>query len=192
MEYKTLVLNPNFTPISMFPFPNGDVVIPAEDAVTRVINGTCNVVEEYDHVIKTQNPNFVMKWPSVIVRVTKEIVNNNVSLNDEFIYYRDHGICMYCETSIPLRSMTRDHVIPKSKGGSNGWDNIVSACGRCNSAKANHMPVGQWRPLYKPFLPTYWQVLKNRRKFPIIMKDASWVPFFPTWEGEVIVKGQVA
>jgi hypothetical protein len=58
----TLVLNADMEPISLLPIEH----IPVEDAVTRVLNGTCVVVDEYDRAIKT--PALRMNWPSVIMR----------------------------------------------------------------------------------------------------------------------------
>lgn len=45
--------------------------------------------------------------------------------------------CHYCRDELKLRSRTLDHVVPKSKGGSSGPDNLVSCCQRCNKAKGN-------------------------------------------------------
>lgn len=49
-------------------------------------------------------------------------------------------VCAYCGTE---RELTKDHVIPRSRGGSNEPDNIVWACRNCNSAKGNRTP-GEW------------------------------------------------
>ena len=59
---RTLVLNATYLPINYIPVHS----IPVEDAITRVFNGTCHVVEEYDRKIKT--PSLDMNWPSVIAR----------------------------------------------------------------------------------------------------------------------------
>ena len=72
-------------------------------------------------------------------------------------------------------------MIPKSLGGSNTWDNVVASCGRCNLAKGNAEPKGIWQPQYKPYHPTYWQVLANRKKFSIELDHESWADFFQDW-----------
>ena len=62
----------------------------------------------------------------------------NVSLRSIFNAYK--GICQYCYTKVSMSNATKDHVFPKSKGGTNHDFNIVLACRDCNSAKDNHYP----------------------------------------------------
>lgn len=62
----------------------------------------------------------------------------NVSLRS--IYYAYKGVCQYCYTKVSMSNATKDHVFPKSKGGTNHDFNIVLACRDCNSAKDNHYP----------------------------------------------------
>ena len=50
------------------------------------------------------------------------------------IYIRDNHKCQYCGST---RKLTIDHVIPKSKGGSDDWENLVVACSSCNIKKSD-------------------------------------------------------
>jgi len=50
------------------------------------------------------------------------------------IYIRDNHKCQYCGST---RKLTIDHVIPKSRGGDDSWENLVVACSRCNTLKGN-------------------------------------------------------
>jgi hypothetical protein len=50
------------------------------------------------------------------------------------IFKRDGYKCQYCGHT---RSLTLDHVVPKSKGGGDSWDNLVACCCACNVKKAN-------------------------------------------------------
>lgn len=52
------------------------------------------------------------------------------------IYIRDNHKCQYCGST---RKLTIDHVIPKSKGGSDDWENLVVACSSCNIKKSNKL-----------------------------------------------------
>jgi 5-methylcytosine-specific restriction endonuclease McrA len=52
------------------------------------------------------------------------------------IYKRDDNKCQYCGST---RSLTIDHVIPKSKGGGDTWDNLVVACCSCNAKKGDKL-----------------------------------------------------
>lgn len=183
---RTLVLQKNYMPVSLFPLHT----IPAEDAITRCVNETCHVVMEYDREIKTKNPDFHMKWPSVIARNTGSIISSKVKLTKEFLYYRDHGKCAYCAGAVSMRYMTIDHVVPKHHGGEHNWNNIVTSCDVCNFKKGHLMPVGEWKPRIAPYEPTYWQILKQRKKFPIRLFDKKWEDFLGGWDAEVSVYGE--
>ncbi|KAM3112926.1 HNH endonuclease [Phormidesmis sp. 146-33] len=52
------------------------------------------------------------------------------------LFRRDNHTCQYCGTT---KHLTIDHVIPRSKGGTHTWDNVVAACERCNSAKGDRL-----------------------------------------------------
>lgn len=52
------------------------------------------------------------------------------------VFRRDQHTCQYCGNT---QRLTIDHVIPRSKGGSHTWDNVVTACASCNSAKGNRL-----------------------------------------------------
>ena len=52
----------------------------------------------------------------------------------KMIYKRDHYTCQYCGS---IKDLTIDHVIPKSKGGTNKWNNLVTCCRKCNLKKGN-------------------------------------------------------
>lgn len=179
---KTLVLNADYMPVSLFPLQS----IPVQDAVTRVFNGTCHTVLEYDVPILT--PTVKMNWPSVIARNKTDRFTGKVTLTDQSLYYRDHGICMYCERKLTLHETTIDHVIPRSKGGNSDWTNVVIACSMCNYRKGNKLPVGEWKPKRNPYKPTYDQLLFAVRRFPITVYHNSWVPFLGKWNAEILIR----
>jgi 5-methylcytosine-specific restriction endonuclease McrA len=176
---RTLVLNSNYIPISLFPLHS----IPAEDAVTRVYNETCHVVFEYDRPIKTAN--LKMNWPSVVARNDMLPFSDKVKLRRDSLFYRDHGICAYCEKPLTINTLTYDHVQPRSLGGEHGWKNLVCSCASCNLRKGNNLPVGEWKPKMKPYEPSYWELLNARKKFPIAVPDMSWTNFLGDWEGGI-------
>lgn len=57
----------------------------------------------------------------------------------EYFYERDGGRCFYCQFHVERKEATRDHKIPKSKNGSDDEGNIVLACRRCNTEKADSL-----------------------------------------------------
>lgn len=81
------------------------------------------------------------------------------------LYARDRHICAYCGFQLGVRSLTIDHVHPRSKGGKNTWVNTVTACKPCNVAKADRTPEDAGMLLlYVPYAPSVHEkmVLKNR------------------------------
>ncbi len=61
-------------------------------------------------------------------------------LTNRALFRRDRHLCMYCALKLPERELTRDHIVPRSRGGLDQWTNVVSACKRCNQRKGNRLP----------------------------------------------------
>tara|TARA_Y100000034_G_C6904889_1_gene419571 strand:- start:3700 stop:4170 length:471 start_codon:yes stop_codon:yes gene_type:complete len=55
------------------------------------------------------------------------------------LYIRDRGTCQYCGDKLTYENSTIDHVLPKSKGGEDKWENIVLACAPCNYQKGSKL-----------------------------------------------------
>ena len=66
-------------------------------------------------------------------------VRNSPPLTNRALFFRDNCQCLYCGQFFPLSSLSRDHVIPSSRGGKNKWENVVAACKRCNQHKGDHL-----------------------------------------------------
>jgi hypothetical protein len=87
-------------------------------------------------------------------------------LNNETLFRRDGHLCMYCGGRFPASQLSRDHVRPFSQGGRDSWNNVVTACRRCNNAKAWRTPEqADMQLIAVPFTPTYAEYifLKGRR-----------------------------
>lgn len=86
----------------------------------------------------------------------KTLVNNNESpLNNRTLFNRDNHICLYCGNKFSPINLSRDHVTPLFQGGKDLWVNVVSACKRCNNAKAGRTPEqANMELLAIPFTPT--------------------------------------
>lgn len=81
------------------------------------------------------------------------------------LYARDLHRCCYCGHEFGVRSLTIDHVLPRSKGGKNTWVNTVTACKPCNVEKADRTPEQAGMPmLYLPYNISVHEkmVLRNR------------------------------
>lgn len=85
------------------------------------------------------------------------------TLTNRALFRRDQQICAYCGDEFPVSKLTRDHVIPTSKGGPNIWTNVVAACSKCNRKKDNKTPEqADMELLYVPYAP-------NKAEFLILM-----------------------
>ena len=87
-------------------------------------------------------------------------------LNNKTLFRRDANLCLYCGERFMSRDLTRDHVTPLSKGGTDSWTNVVTACRRCNNHKGGRRPEHSGMQLIAvPFTPTYAEYiyLKGRR-----------------------------
>ena len=61
----------------------------------------------------------------------------NPLLSNRALFERDNGQCMYCGHFFERRLLTRDHIVPSSRGGRDIWENVVAACRRCNQYKGD-------------------------------------------------------
>ena len=87
-------------------------------------------------------------------------------LNNRELFHRDRQVCAYCAQVFPSAKLTRDHVIPFSKGGKDTWMNSVTACRACNERKGNSTPEQAGMELvYLPYIPNRaeYLILTNRR-----------------------------
>ena len=77
-------------------------------------------------------------------------------LSNRTLFSRDNRICLYCGERFQVRQLSRDHVTPVSQGGRDRWNNVVTACIRCNSHKAGRTPEQAGMQLLAiPFIPTH-------------------------------------
>ena len=77
-------------------------------------------------------------------------------LNNQSLFKRDSYLCMYCGIPHNKRELTRDHITPISQGGKDNWNNVVSACKRCNHHKGGRTPEqAKIELLAIPFVPNY-------------------------------------
>jgi hypothetical protein len=82
------------------------------------------------------------------------------------LFRRDDHRCLYCGLQFSRMELTRDHVLPTSRGGIDRWENVVAACKRCNWQKDNRTPEEANMPLLAvPFSPNSceWHFLAKDR-----------------------------
>lgn len=81
-------------------------------------------------------------------------------LTNPALFRRDQGLCLYCGKPFHDRDLTRDHIVPVSKGGKDSWLNVVAACRRCNQHKGNRrMEDSSMELLALPYIPNMAEYL---------------------------------
>src|SRR5579872_4664293 len=117
-----LVLNASYEPIN---------VCAARRALVLVLKGVAMTEEENGHFLHSAR--VAMRLPSVIRLLEyRRIPHQSRALSRKNILLRDRNTCQYCGTVLPSSELTLDHVIPRSRGGSSTWENLVACCHPCN------------------------------------------------------------
>ena len=106
-----------------------------------LMKGKAEQVEHNGKVIYTDMP-----LPTVIrLRSYVKIPYKEISLSRRNILHRDNYTCQYCGDK--RHDLTIDHIIPRSRGGLDSWDNVAAACLRCNVKKGDRTPKEAGMPL---------------------------------------------
>ncbi len=92
--------------------------------------------------------------------------DGKLSLCNRYLFRRDNYLCLYCGQRFSPSQLTRDHIVPRSRGGKDVWTNSATACSRCNCHKADRTPEEANMALIAvPFTPNIYErfYLMNRR-----------------------------
>jgi 5-methylcytosine-specific restriction endonuclease McrA len=126
---RVLVLNATYEPIN---------VCSVRRAVVLLLKEKAELLERGRWELHSENTTFAR--PAVIrliayVHVPRDVHQRKITRRA--VFARDGWTCQYCGSRANL---TVDHVIPRSKGGSSSWDNIVASCAPCNRRKGDRLP----------------------------------------------------
>lgn len=159
---KTLVLDSAYIPRS---------IISSSRAFVIIYKGNATVLHNHEAAFRMCDPSIILYKPSII-RVPKYVNTKyiNVPLTRENIFKRDAWTCVYCEDN-RRKLLTIDHVIPQSKGGPNTWENLVTACKKCNGAKADLSLEEYGKEIPQPRRPHHLMLMKAIEYIPTEWKD---------------------
>ncbi len=82
------------------------------------------------------------------------------------LFVRDRHVCAYCGHRFQADDLTREHIIPTSRGGRDSWMNCITACRGCNGRKGSRLPEeAHMSLLYLPYVPSLHEdmILRGRR-----------------------------
>ncbi len=131
-----------------------------------------------------------IRVPRVIVLLAFErMPRTRVRFSRFNIYARDDDTCQYCGQKLPRADLNLDHVLPRSRGGATGWENVVCSCVPCNLRKGGRTPEEAGMRLRRaPARPRWTPVFRSatRRAF-----YRQWWPFLSLveaayWNAELL------
>ena len=135
-----LVLNASYEPIN---------ICAARHALTPVFKGAAVVEEVSNRVVRTSKISIPV--PDVIRLVRyRRVPRQNRSVSRKGILLRDGFACQYCHRRYAAGDLTLDHALPRSRGGTSVWENLVACCLPCNNRKGNRTPQEAGMVLAKP------------------------------------------
>lgn len=150
---KILVLNFDYS------FLN---VVDKQRAFRYIASGKVTVEQYSDQVINSFEKAY--KLPIVVrfVKFIRKIYRRKVYWSKKNVIIRDNNTCQYCGSK---KDITIDHIMPKSRGGKNSFENTVASCFSCNNAKGDKTPREAYMTLQsKPTQPTVMDFLMKFHK----------------------------
>jgi len=142
-----LVLNSDYSPLNVTTLRRGFVLVD---------KGKAEILKKGETDIITTVGNFVRP---LVIRLLNYVryQSKGVTVNRKRIFRRDGHTCGYCGSK---RNLTLDHIVPKSRGGKNTWENMITCCSRCNSKKDNKTPEEAGMKLQlRPYRPNVFSVV---------------------------------
>jgi 5-methylcytosine-specific restriction endonuclease McrA len=148
---RCLALNASFEPLTM---------VPVRRALRLVIDRKAEIVESEGHPVRSERLELprpavirLVKFVHVPRRFRRQVTNT-------FLFARDDYRCQFCGRTQrdlrPRECLTRDHLVPLSRGGTSAWTNVLTACSSCNTRKGNLLPEeAGMHPLRAPFEPHF-------------------------------------
>lgn len=163
LNARVLLLNQSYEPLT---------ICNVKKAMILIFLGKAELIanneKKHIHTISKTFP-----WPSIIrLNGYIKVPYKRIILTRRNILKRDNHKCVYCgRGDLPL---TIDHIIPKSKGGDDSWDNLVSACLPCNNKKGDRTPDEADMILrVKPYVPNHIIFIKNNAG----RVEETWKPY---------------
>ncbi|WP_457630207.1 HNH endonuclease [Oceanithermus sp.] len=166
---RILVLNAGYEPLGLTSIRRGVVLVQSQ---------TADAVIESKQFLHT--PSRRIPVPSVI-RLKRMVrrPQGRLSLNRHNILRRDGYTCQYCGRR--GRVLTIDHVVPRSRGGQDTWENLVTACLECNTRKGDRTPEEAGMPLLRrPRPPSYLAWIT----FEMPDVPEEWAQFLPQFRAK--------
>lgn len=169
MPGDVLILNNDFKILSINPLST----ITWQNALRLQYTDSVIIVDYYENWdVNSALDTFMV--PSVIALKEYRSFNSRVKFTLDNLFLRDNHTCQYCQKKFHARNLTKDHVIPRSRGGPTSWDNIVSCCSPCNHARGDNEQI---QPIRKPRRPSIKEINEKITSSSVQASDPTWLPW---------------
>ncbi len=182
-----LTLNASYEPLT---------IVPVRRALRLIIDRKAEALE-VDQSRPFRSESLVYPAPTVIrlVRYIHVPQRFRRHVTNTFLFARDHYTCQYCgrhRRELGHREfLTRDHLLPLSRAGKSSWDNVITACTRCNHRKGNlTLEESGMKPLTQPREPNHVELVWAVRS--VTDTQAKYVAMFYGRDVVRLLKGEPA
>src|SRR3984893_11338450 len=185
LNSKVLILNRSYLPVH---------VTSVKRAFALLYQGVARAVDEQyrtfdfdswcDLAIEVEHERLgivggLIRVPRVLLLIAYERVpKRHVRFSRFNIYARDNNTCQYCGRRFSRSELNLDHVLPRSRGGSSTWENVVCSCHSCNRRKGGRTPDEAGMPLVKRPPRPQWTPFST--EMFSLKRYREWMPFLTT------------
>jgi 5-methylcytosine-specific restriction endonuclease McrA len=166
LESKVLVLNRLYMAVRVISAKRAFVMLAKDLAeVISVENGryinydfsSWQEISQLQHEFEHDRHDWVrtVRFDIAVPRIVRllgydRLPREDVKLNRRNLFARDRNQCQYCGKHFPTSDLSIDHVLPRTQGGGESWENLVCACIWCNAKKGGRTPEQASMKLIRP------------------------------------------
>lgn len=132
MNSPTTILNSNYTHLTVVSWKRG---------LKLLMAGKVHLVESYTDIQVYTTTGDGYSVPKIVVlKKYVKLPERMYRPNRRNIFLRDNYSCAYCSRQLGTEELSIDHILPKSRGGKETWDNLITSCKTCNCLKGDKTP----------------------------------------------------
>ena len=129
---NTTILNSNYTHLTVVSWKRG---------IKLLMAGKVHPVDFYDDFeVQTTGGEAYQIPKTIVLKKYVKLPDRMYRPNRRNIFLRDNYSCAYCEKQLNAEELSIDHILPKSRGGKETWENLVTSCKTCNCFKGDRTP----------------------------------------------------